>query len=350
MNLTIAKKIPFLLILALSILGVNCKKSSTAPQVDDLTRPVIWINVSDISFTAYKSGNNPEPQVIQIKNTGATPLEYTISEDSDWFSVKPASGESSGEGDVCEHAISISKDGLEARDDPYTATLTVISQQSYNNPQEVKVSLMITTEPPPKIGYNPQNLTFTAQKDGNNPQPQTISIWNKGDGKLKYDIESNRSWLSVSPDSGQSKGSHKTHTVIVDTGSMNPGTHSGTLTIRDPDATNSPRQINVTVNISKEPPPEIWVSTKRLNFKALAGSSPSSQTLHIRNTGGGTLNYNITTDQSFLSVNPSGGSSTGKEKSHSVSISSSGLPAGTYFGMIIIEDSNATNRRGIYSS
>jgi len=343
MDLKNIRVFTFILILLFTVFGLSCKKSSTAPQVDDLTRSVIWINVTDLSFTTYKSGNNPEPQVILIKNTGGTLLEYTISEEADWLSLKPASGESSGESDVCEHTVSINKDGLEARDDSYTATINVISQQSYNNPQEVKVSLMITTEPPPKIGYDPKNLTFTAQKGGTNPQPQTISIWNKGDGKLKYDIESDKAWLSVSPDSGQSSGSQKTHTVMVDTGGMNTGTYNGTLTIRDPGATNSPRQIDVTVNITKEPLPEIGVSSNRLNFKAPVGSNPSSQTLRIRNTGGGTLNYNITTDQPFISVNPSGGSSTGDEKSHSVSISSSGFLAGTYFGTIIIDDPNATN-------
>jgi hypothetical protein len=343
MNLKKLKRFPVLLICALSILGVNCKKSSTAPQVDDLTRSVIWINVSDLSFTAYKNGSNPSSQILRIKNTGANPLEYTISEDEEWLSVEPTSGSSAGEDDVCEHKISVKKSGLDARDDPYTAILEIISPQSYNNPQEVRVLLQITEEPPPKIDVSPKNLTFDAQKGGADPAPQTIVIRNSGEGKLKYDIESDTSWLSVSPNSGQSSGNSKTHTVMVDTGGMSTGTHNGTLTIRDPNATNNPRTVNVTVNVSKEPLPEIWTSTKRINFKVPAGTSSVSQPLEIANSGGGTLKYGISTDQPYLIVKPSSGSSSGKENTHTVTINCGGMPAGTYYGRITISDPNATN-------
>ena len=343
MNLKNIRVFTSILILLFAVFGLSCKKSSTAPQVDDLTRSVIWINVSDLSFAAYKNGSNPTPQVLLIKNTGRNPLEYTISEDEEWLSVEPSGGSSAGEDDVCEHKVSVKKSGLETRDDPYTATLIVISQQSYNNPQEIRVMLQITEEPPPKIEVSPKNLTFDAQKGGADPAPQTIVIRNSGEGKLKYDIESDTSWLSVSPDSGQSSGSPKTHTVMVDTGSMSTGTHNGTLTIRDPNATNNPRTVDVTVDVSKEPLPEIWVSTKRLNFKAPEGTNSLSQPLEIANTGGGTLKYNISTDEPFLSVNPSGGSSSGKENRHTVNINCSGMPAGIYTGTIMIVDSNATN-------
>lgn len=330
-------------LLLLVAAGVNCKKSSTAPQVDDLTRSVIWIDASSLSFTAYTNGSNPEPQVLRIKNTGSNPLEYSISEEEDWLSVEPSSGASAGQDDVREHRVSVRKSGLEARDDPYTATLTVVSPQSYNNPQEVRVLFQITEEPPPKIDVSPRNLTFNAQKGGADPSPQTIEVRNSGDGKLRYEIESDKSWLSVSPDSGQSSGSTKIHTVMVNTGGMGTGTHNGTLTVRDPNASNSPRTVDVSVNISKEPLPEIAVSPNRLNFKAPAGTSSVSQPLDISNSGGGALQYTISTDQTFLHVQPSSGSSSGRENTHTVTINCGGIPAGTYYGNITISDPDATN-------
>jgi hypothetical protein len=147
----------------------------------------------------------------------------------------------------------------------------------------------------------------------------------------------------VSPDSGQSSGNAKTHTVMVDVGGMNTGTHNGTLTVSDPDAANSPKTVNVTLNISKEPLPEIWTSTKRLNIKAAAGTSSVSQPLGIANSGGGTLQYRISTDEPFMSVKPATGSSSGEENIHTVTISCGGIPAGTYFGNITISDPDASN-------
>jgi hypothetical protein len=337
------KKLIPILIFLLTIFVLSCKKSSTAPQVDDLTRSVIWISVSDLSFTLAESGDSSSSQILQIKNTGATPLSYTLAEEADWLTVSPSDGESQGENDICEHTVTVRRSGLEAREDAYEASISVISPQSYNNPQEVKVLMQITEEPPAEIEVEPTSLTFNAQQGGLNPGPQTIVIRNSGDGKLKYEIEKDKSWINVTPDSGQSSGNPRTHTVIVETGGMNTGTHHATLTIRDPEASNNPQTVDVTVNVSKEPLPEIWVSSNRLNFKAPAGTSTLSQPLEIANSGGGTLKYNISTDAPILTVNPSSGSSSGQAKTHSVTVNCGGLPPGTYNGNITIADPSATN-------
>ena len=179
------------------IAPVSCKKNSTAPQVDSLTMPVIWLDTFEMSFAAIKSEGNPEPQVLQIKNTGIDTLSYNISCEADWLEVEPSNGTSSGQ--KREHEVSVKKSGLTARDELYEATIIVTDTNSYNNPQEVKVSFLITKEPPPKIGVSPKNLDFTAQEGGSNPPSQTIEIANTGEGTLQYEIESDVGWLSVSP-------------------------------------------------------------------------------------------------------------------------------------------------------
>src|SRR4030067_3134448 len=74
-----------------------CKKTPFIPNEEELTRPVIWLNTSELSFTASESGGNPAAQVFQVKNSGKNTLQYSISDDADWLSVEPGTGTSSGQ-------------------------------------------------------------------------------------------------------------------------------------------------------------------------------------------------------------------------------------------------------------
>ncbi len=92
-----------------------------------------------------------------------------------------------------------------------------------------------------------------------------------------------------------------------------------------------------------EDPPTITRSPATLTPSCLQGSNATSQTFTVQNTGGSTLNYTITDDQSWLSVTPASGSSTGEVDTLTVDYATSGLSAGTYNATITISDANATN-------
>jgi hypothetical protein len=331
-----------ILTLILCIPQLSCKKQSTTPIIDDLTRPVIWLNQFSISFSASETGPNPSSQILQIKNSGQQTLEYTLSSDADWVKFSPDSGISTGQ--MNKHTISINKAGLEAQDEEYTAKITVTSSQAYNNPQEVNVSLSLSKEPPPKIWVSTNNLTFSAQQGGANPPSQTIKIKNSGEGTLRYDISTDVSWLDINPSSGNSETQERSHSVLIDIAGLNVGTYDGTITITDSNATNSPQNVSVSLDISKEPPPEIWLSRDRLTFGAtLGGPNPSSRDFFVNNSGGGKLSYDITSDASWLSVSPSSGQTTDSQRRHTASVNISGLGIGTYRGTLTITDPSASN-------
>jgi hypothetical protein len=287
-------------------------------------------------------GGNAESQTLEIKNTGVNPLNYTISDDADWLLVHPTSGSSSGE--TVKHTVSIDKTGLQAQNEDYTATILVECTESYNNPQKVAVSLNVSKEPPPRIWANPQNLTFSAQVNGADPAAQTISVKNSGQGTLKYELSCNNVWVSVSPNTGQCKGNAKSHTIRVSTAGLGVGKHQAILNVRDPRASNSPKKITINFNISKEALPQIWVNTKSVTFSMNEGGpNPPNKSIRIKNSGGGTLKYSLAKDAQWLSVNPSSGQSAGQEKSHSLSVNSSGLNVGNHYATVTITDKNASN-------
>jgi len=243
----------FVVLTVFTLPFTHCKKNSTTPDMNLLTRPVIWQDFFSMSFIAYETGANPSSQVLHIKNSGQQTLDYTLSTEADWVSISPVSGTSSGQ--ETSHTISVDKKGLTPQNENYTATITITSSQAYNNPQAVTVNLKISKEPPPEIWTNTKQLTFNAQEEGSNPSPQTIIIKNTGTASLDYEITKDVNWLNVNPKTGTVQTGEKSHPVSVNTGGLKNGTYNGTITISDPNATNNPQKIKVILNLSEKPLP-----------------------------------------------------------------------------------------------
>lgn len=89
--------------------------------------------------------------------------------------------------------------------------------------------------------------------------------------------------------------------------------------------------------------PYIFNNKTSLNNFCATGSNASAQSFTIKNAGVGTLNYSITDDQSWLSVSPASGNSTGEEDTITVSYNTSGLIEGSYSATITISDGASGN-------
>ena len=133
--------IVFILLLISTLPIAHCKKNSTTPNMDVLASPVIWLNTNSIAFTASANGANPSSQTLQIKNSGQQTLNYALSSESEWVSISPTEGSSSGQ--TVEHTISVNKTGLAPQNEDYTAKIQILCDQAFNNPQEVTVSLKV---------------------------------------------------------------------------------------------------------------------------------------------------------------------------------------------------------------
>ena len=202
----------------------------------------------------------------------------------------------------------------------------------------------VTYETHPVIWVDSYEFTFSAAEAGPNPSPQVMYIKNSGVQILEYTIADNAEWLEVSPSSGSSSGLSNEHIISVNKAGMaaRETPYEATVTISSTKACNSPQQVRVSLRILTQPPAEISVSPRSLSF-VTTGTNPPSQTIRIRNSGVGILNYTITDDANWLNVIPSSGSSSGNENSHTVSVNTSGLGTGTYNATITISDPNAGN-------
>lgn len=336
------------LLVCLSLLiPLNCKKSTTAPDAEVWELPVIWVDTFDLSFSVSKFAANPSTQILKVKNIGSKTLAYTISDDADfygydWLEISPSSGSSSGE--IVEHEITVDKEGLESRDDEYSAKIKINSNECYNSPQEIEVRLQVKDEPPPEISVAPSGLSFDSTLGGANPPTQEIEIQNTGGMILNYEITANEPWIVVNPSGGSSGGVLRSHIVLIDSQDLEVGTHRGRITIRDENAANNPQRVNVTVVVTDKPPPIIEVDPVNLQFVAQVGDpNPPSQVFYVQNVGEGSLVYDVSWDENWIVVSPTSGSSGGARRRHNVSVDSGGLNRGNYSGTITVSDPNASN-------
>ena len=303
-----------------------------------LPTPTISRSPATMTFTGLTGGANPASQTLQISNSGGGTLNWSVSANQTWLTLSPGSGSATGEIDNVSVSANIA--GLAAG--TYSATITIAAPGATNTPQTTAVIFNIAPQLP-TISRSPDNMTFTAVAGGPNPTSQTLQISNSGGGTLNWSVSANQTWLTLSPSSGSSTGEIDNVNVSANIAGLGVGIYSATITITAAGATNTPQQTAVTLNIMP-PLPTIFRAPATMTFTAVAGGvNPASQTLQISNSGGGTLNWSVNANQTWLSLFPSSGSSTGEIDNVTVSVNIAGLAAGTYAASITISDAGATN-------
>ena len=97
---------------------------------------------------------------------------------------------------------------------------------------DIFVCKLRPSESPPRIDLSVEALSFTTD-EGMSLPPQTFEIRNMGGGTLNYQVTTNRPWLSVSPEQGNSAGESDTIEVSVNTDGLQPATHKGTISVSE---------------------------------------------------------------------------------------------------------------------
>jgi hypothetical protein len=98
----------------------------------------------------------------------------------------------------------------------------------------------------PRIEVSPAALKFGASALGASTQPQKVLLIDGKGGRLHWSATPSASWLTVSPTSGTGDGYV---TIGVNPTGLNAGTYTGTVSITDPDASNTPQEIAVTLEV-----------------------------------------------------------------------------------------------------
>jgi len=309
-----------------SIVDIGAYEFTTFPYIAGTPR-VFW-------FFCLEGGENPEPQILSIRNIGANVLNWQIMEDCEWLQAYPNNGSSAGE----SNKVTLSADiaGLTRGD--YSCKLTISDPCATNSPQTaVEVILHVIG---PIIQLSELEFDFLAKEDRPNPDDQILAISNIGGGTLNWQIDETCSWLSVSPDSGSLTGEVDDVTLSVDITGLTHGDYNCELIISDPCATNSPQTVELTLHVIG---PIIELSASEFVFFAQKDGPNPEEILTISNIGGGTLNWGITHDCGWMQIYPNNGSSVGELDEVTLSIDIGGLAGGYYNCGLTISDPCAIN-------
>ena len=310
------------------------------PITLNVTAGSLTLSASDLSFQQTLGGPAPASQIVTIGSSGQT-LNYTALANSNtsatWLTVSPASGNTSTSG-----TLTVTVDGSRlTAGTTYNGTIVVTSPGAGNSPATINVHFRVD---PGTLSANPNTtLTFTQAAGGAAPPSQSIAV-SGSPAPLNFTVASATlngvNWLSATPATGTTPSSVQ---VLVNGNVLPVGQYTGTVTIASTGATGSPITVGVVLNVV--PPAVLVVAPTSLTFTYTVGvAAPPTQNLMVTSTGSnGIVPFSVQvqfdgTIGQWLLVTPTVAAA---PSTLAVSISTTGLTAGTYTGRIVITSPNA---------
>ncbi len=252
--------------------------SSAGPQV-------LEVSPTYMEFTAEAGRSNPAGQILSIWNSGHGPMDWSVAKNRSWIFAEPNSGTSMGEVDGVNVTIDIS--GLAAG--TYSCVLVVTADGAANSPTLVDVNLVVTE--PPEIALSVTEFEFTAVYGGANPVVQVLGISNSGEGTLNWEATEACGWLAAEPNSGSSTGEVDNVNLSVNIAGLLPGVYECNLLVSDPNASNSPQTVRVSLSITAE---GLWLEPSSFDVNLIEGTV-LRETLAISNYTAKDVNFMIRT-------------------------------------------------------
>jgi hypothetical protein len=213
---------------------------------------------------------------------------------------------------------------------------------------------------PPTIKASDKSITIYSVK-GINPKAYNFNIWNNGEiGSISYTVKTDQSWLTCTPTSGSSTDfeNKQKATINISSEDMESGSYEAVITLTDPNANQSPYEIDVTLNVLEKPyiklasTSEDWTYNENtdshsLNCYSEPGSNlePVQFTVSNAGTDKSQLNFYVSSDCPWITCTPSTGESLNTSDSTDITLSfnTTELPVGNYKGVINVSDSEAYN-------
>ncbi|MCP4046369.1 MAG: hypothetical protein GY732_10310, partial [Gammaproteobacteria bacterium] len=186
---------------------------------------------------------------------------------------------------------------------------------------------------------NPASLSFEELQGNASGTMKPIAINNTGNSVFNWTASTEESWLTLPategtiPEAGQS-----TVNVGVEIDGLTEGEYEGSVTITAGMAASETIAVSLTIlpHVSTN---FLSISPASLGFSSTVGTTPACQTLSVKNTGGGTLNWNANVDQSWLTVDATSGTAPFTLK---VYADVSSLAAGSYSGTVTVTRQGGT--------
>jgi uncharacterized protein (TIGR03437 family) len=171
--------------------------------------PALLLSRTGLQFTTVANTTNPPAQAFSISNPGQSAVNWTASAStlaggSGWLSVSPSTGSTQPAPAIPSSAVaSINAQNLPAG--TYYGSISVQSPDAPNSPQVLAVQLNVLAAGealPPSVSTN--GILLTAVSGGDNPAPQSVSIYSPLPQSASYIATSltydGGAWFSFQPE------------------------------------------------------------------------------------------------------------------------------------------------------
>jgi len=246
-----------------------------------------FLTVTPGSLTfSTQAGINPDPQTINIGNTGTGSLDWAITTSASWITIDQNTG-TAGPSGVSAVSAGINADGLGVG--THTGTITVTSPGATET-----ISVTLEVLPPPVLEVSPLSLSFQGQESGGQPSSQTVSVAINNDitGKSGWSAASSAPWLTAGPASGSSVLT--TVSVSANTTGLTAGTYSGSITITSAGATGSPAAISVNLTLTSAGGINVTTNLQEASFSITGTAKYQGTGLSWSETNAPSGQYTIT--------------------------------------------------------
>jgi len=206
--------------------------------IDGTITPAIFIT-SPNGAESWDIGSSHNITWTTEGTVGNVKIEYSIDNGSNYTTI----------------AASASNSGSYLWTVPYTpsdASLVKISQASGGTPSDVSdatFTIKAAVSPSIKLSRTNLNLGFDRYSWYYTPS-QKVMITNSGGGTMNWKAAAGADWISVTPLSGTGDGIIEVGLNSNNAYYLGNGIYSGTITVSDPNAVNSPRKIIVSVTVT----------------------------------------------------------------------------------------------------
>ena len=309
----------------------------------DLTPPAIVSPSPSLVFQVVAGSGPSEPQDLAFSFEPAGQFAWTAAAGADWITVSPTEG-------VGATTIAVSVDPTGFGPETYGGMVTIEFQADLGaTPKSIPIWMEVTRGSG-VLTVAPPSLSFVALAGENPPAPQAITIGDENSEPFAWTISPNRSWLVLDDPTGQTPGSPQ---VAIDHAGLDAGTYTGAITVWGPesgeyDEFEQPILISSTVTVTLDVGarnggvPLLQVAPQSLAYSARLGADPPpAQTLLIENVGGGVLNWEATSDSSWIVLDPTTGTDDGALQ---VRVDTAGLGAGVHSGQIRLRGNTASEQ------
>lgn len=310
---------------ALLTLSVACRLDMLLKPTN-LPRPALTVTPPEVRDTARAHSSEVKRAEVSITNGGGGTLTWTATDRSDWIRLEP------NEGDV-PATLTITMDPDNLGPGTYEADVTIIARTAADSQiTTIPVTFVVQR---PGLNVSPSLITESTNIGSNAVFNETIQISNSGTGRLDWTASEGAAWLSLGAGSGSGDAAVA---VTINSSGLAGGTYHEDIVVTAPGALGSPAHVSVTLTVLA---PGLAVNPGAIGDTVPAGTIvPTTRTLHVTNSGNGTITWTATKTQPWVALAPAAG---GAPADVIVTLDPNGLPPGIYTDTVVFSSPEATN-------